>query len=957
LIEALEIRQLLSTSAMSNLGGEPVSFTLHVNGELQEIVGTKTVNVGSAQGLYQGTDASGDEVVYELANQTIKEFTPTKGWVSDGSASKVVQTQAHDVFFTRGSTLEVANGVPGSATTILSNVPSLTLSGGGAVAQIGSYISAGVSVQSYKNVPITVLFSNVQLNVGHFASAFVSGVISDLQKFTKPLQPLADALTKPLLPGWGFTAVGLLSELGFGSQANALQGFALTISALDGISPTIAATTSWIDIGSIAVSVGSQLKPTTTKVLATASAIQSKFNSGTASALAELKAIPGLQVSISNPTWLLELITGQNPALFSYALNYPNLLSVSTEQLLATIPVSPETLTEIDLRATLGLNVGASATFGADATGFFLQNAKASANISVGIAGIVNEADLAGFQLSGALTGKLSTSVTGANGTGKVYIGKAGAGITFTGPSLSFGITAKFLNPLDMIDLAIQDYGSYLKGLLGTDLQTVVQLLQGKGISTTAIAAALQTLYGLTPPAIASLLYKLNFSIADIATSLYHGVKDAIGSVKDIDLVAGALSKGLSLGLQELTQALSGFDNSVSDVARALYSVGGTIGDIATDIYYWWEGSVRPDLGSLVGALSRQDDNIHDVFNVLYGLYPLNYLVPALWSSWDGTTSMNVFDLVGALSAVSPDDLDAVVYYLYLGDKSARDIAVAVWNFWDGTKVWASSDLATTLGELTSALSLVDKSVSDVVVALYAVDESVDDVANAAWHWWNGVRNWTFDNLAGVLSTVDESVSDIVEAIYSVDQDLVAAAHAVWYGWQGFQSWTFNNLAGALSMVDDSVFDVAKALYPINSSLTVVAHAIWYDWADTVNWTFGNLAGALSAVDDSVFDVVKALYPIDTNLSHLAQAVWNDWVNVVNWNLNDLSGVLSSVDDSLGDVVGALSSVCSNADYVASAVWHDWENTKNWSLNSLEGILGDVGGAVDQVWNVVTSIL
>lgn len=221
------------------------------------------------------------------------------------------------------------------------------------------------------------------------------------------------------------------------------------------------------------------------------------------SLLSQLRSIPGLQVGIDSPSQLLKLITGEKATLFSYTLSVPQEISVNAQQQLAAIPVSPETLTEIDIYANLGVSVSATLTFGFDTpgfqagnltNGFFIQNDNFTASLSAGLSSLLNEADLAGYEVTGAVTGTVMARLRGANSSGKLYANQIqSGGVVFSAPNWNFGLSAKALGPQQMLTLAIQQFGPYLKSLLGTDYQIAANLLSGNGISFEDIAIVIGT--------------------------------------------------------------------------------------------------------------------------------------------------------------------------------------------------------------------------------------------------------------------------------------------------------------------------------------------------------------------------------------------------------------------------------------------------------------------------------
>lgn len=592
-LEALEDRRLLSASSFSNLGNVPVHFNLQANGHLQETMGSTHNDLGIVQGLYQGKDIKGHQVAFELVNHTLKEFTPTQGWVSLGTADRVASDGTGDVFFTQGSMLFLATGAPGHDLALLSNVRGLTTAGTHDVVQIGPYFKANLTAKlDPSSGAETLSFSNVQMNVGRFAAGFLNNAVTNLQSFTQPLGSLADNLDKPLIPGWGLTTTWLMQQLGYGDAAREIRSFADTIQAINNLPTSLTGSHSWVTLGSFSAQVKSPTQLVTISSQPSHAAdITSQLGGRVSAALAQLRSIPGLTIALDDPQQLMKLITGENTTLFSYTLKVPSAISVTAHQQLAAIPVSPETLTELDVYANFGLNLSAAATFGFDtsgfragnfAEGFFIQNANATASLTAGLSGLLNEANLAGYQVTGEATGSITASLRGADRSGKLYLNQIEhGGITFSAPSWSDGLSAKALGPQQMLTLAIQQYDPYVKELLGSDAQIAANILKGKSVSFTNIAQVLGSLYGVPPEVTAGVLTRLNATAAQVAGALksaFHtDALQAAGVLSDIGVGASDIASALRHDFGDTDQAAARILNQVgtsgSDIAQALQSV------------------------------------------------------------------------------------------------------------------------------------------------------------------------------------------------------------------------------------------------------------------------------------------------------------------------------------------------------------------------------------------------
>lgn len=131
-IEALEERQLLSASAVSNFGNVSVQFNLRDDGHLLQIIGQVQTDIGSGvQGLYQGKNSSGQDVAYRRQNGELYQYTGA-GWVDLsglGATDTVAVDKSGAVFFTGGSLLIQATGAgvggPYGSTVLTSSVQGL----------------------------------------------------------------------------------------------------------------------------------------------------------------------------------------------------------------------------------------------------------------------------------------------------------------------------------------------------------------------------------------------------------------------------------------------------------------------------------------------------------------------------------------------------------------------------------------------------------------------------------------------------------------------------------------------------------------------------------------------------------------------------------------------------------------------------------------------------------------
>ncbi len=674
-VEVLEDRQLLAATATSNLMNVPVQFSLLPNGHLIEKMGKVQSDLGIVQGLYQGRDIAGHEVAYDVVNNVLREFVPKSQWMAIGTANEVAQNSSGNVFFTQGSTLNLATGAPGVKLPVLVNVSGLTNAGSQAVVQVGSYFEANLTAQLSTFSGTKLQFSNVQMNVGGFAANFLRNALADLQSFTEPLQPLTNALENPLIPGFGFTTSWVMQQLGYGQAASEAETFANAIHAINSLSLPTSVNSAWLTLGKFTAQVqsGTQLVTLGSTVISTAQ-IDSQLGS-ISSVLAQFRSIPGLQVAIDDPKQLLKLITGENTTLFSYTLGIPQAISVAVQQPLAAIPVSPVTLTEIDIEANLGFSVSAKATFGFDtsgfktgnlANGFFIQNASLSASLETGLSGLLNEADLAGYQLTGAVTGSITASLRGANSSGKVYTSQfKSGGITFSPPNWNFGITTQFLGPGPMLTLAIHQFGSYLQELLGADYQIAANILHGDGVTFNDIAVAMGTLYGIPPQTTAGILKKLNGSASQIADALRGAYQTTAAQAVsilsnagfDVTQVTGALASAFNSTDKTAAYWLNQAGANTTAIAQALASV---FGDTDKTAAYW---------------LNQAGANTTAIAQALASVFGDTDQTVAYWLTQAG---VDAADIAQALASVFNDADTSAAYWLYEAGQGFNDILTAL---------------------------------------------------------------------------------------------------------------------------------------------------------------------------------------------------------------------------------------------------------------------------------------
>ncbi len=695
--EPLEGRQLMATTAISNLLNVPVQFKLQSNSHLVETTGKVSTDLGVVQGLYQGKDHTGTLVAYELVNNTLKEFVPKSPWVTVGTVGQSAQNANDNVFFTQGSTLFLATGVPGAKLPVLADVQSLSTAGTQAVVQVGPYLTANLTASLGGSSGTSLSFTNVQLNLGGFASSFLGKAIADLQAFTRPLQPLADDLETPFIAGSNFTTLWVMQQLGYGQAAGYARTFADTVHAINALTPPVAGTATSVNLGSFTAQVQSPTQLVTVgSTLASVAQVDSHLGS-LAPVFAQLRSIPGLRLAIDDPQQLLSLVTGKASTLFTYTLSVPQAISVSVQQQLAAIPVSPVTLTEVDIYANLGVSASAQATFGFDTTGyqsgnlangFFIQNASLNARLTAGLSGLLNEADLAGYQITGAVTGSVTASLHGASGSNKVYANQfMTGGLVFSAPNWNFGITTQFLGPQEMLSLAIHQFGPYLKNLVGTDAQIATDILKGNGVNVDDIAVALGTVYGIPPQTTAGILKAAGFAASDVIAGV-----DSL-STKETQQTLATWLRYAGFGVSDVVAGLhSAFYETDQSLAQVLHAAGFAASDVIAGVDSLFTKETDKSLTQWL------HDAGFDATDIAEGLASAFKETDQSLAQWFYDAGVSASDMAVALQVTCKDSYQDAAYWMSQAGVGAADVTSAVASIFHVS----TQDVSNLLGQIES---------------------------------------------------------------------------------------------------------------------------------------------------------------------------------------------------------------------------------------------------------------
>jgi hypothetical protein len=124
-VESVERRQLLTSSAVSTLGGVSAAFSLDNGGNLSETLAGKTYALGGGiTGLFQGHDAAGHRSAFITENGQLYESTPGVNsgwtWIASPASNQVVEDQAFDVLYQTNGTLYETTGAMPSGNTPMS---------------------------------------------------------------------------------------------------------------------------------------------------------------------------------------------------------------------------------------------------------------------------------------------------------------------------------------------------------------------------------------------------------------------------------------------------------------------------------------------------------------------------------------------------------------------------------------------------------------------------------------------------------------------------------------------------------------------------------------------------------------------------------------------------------------------------------------------------------------------
>jgi hypothetical protein len=753
-VEQLETREVLSTSAISNLGGTLVQFNWQ-SGDLMMTQGQTTKDLGQAQGLFQGKDASGHQLAFELMNQQLSEFN--------------------------GSTFVPLAGTPAA---ILSDFNTLMIYGGNGHLQIGSYIQADVNVQIDSHTGSTqVDFNNVQINLSKFAGDFLGKAVSTLQSFTKDLEPLAKVLNKKLIDAGpeSLTTIALLKDVAmfkgpdYLAAAQTAESLAKTIDTINTNLPALLPSTDGIiRLGNFSAQINATgglttLNSTVSIDTSAASEIQTALG-GFSDMLKSMHDI-GADIKLDDPRQLLKLVTGEAANLMTYTPSY-NINLADFSQRLASIPISPETGTELDIDLVGRLNLTVQATVGFDtsgfakgnlADGFFIQNAKATMDLKIGPAGTLNEADLIGYRVAGVLDETVKLQLEGAAGsTGvdptKIYARQIESGqvkIVVT-PQTKYQLECTKLGPQQMLGIAIQQAPAQAK-------QIVDAVGKYLGIGADAVKTALKNNFGQVDSTAAQALNKLGVQadhLASILNAAYGTSSQGCAKIlHDLKVGANDAAAALQTAYQEGNKAVA------SDMHKAQYTASEIAGALKSDF-----SAVNQDIASILSGLQIAPG---DIFWTISGLpnqgvvAGLNAMVGAGLLTNSGNAAAN-FLLTQAKDSLS--DSTATLYHWLTGNNKLHD------TFWSIASV-GGYGMVGGLNGLVQAGLMTNSGNAAATFLLNTAQASLASTATAIYGWVNGNKAYnTFWSIAnGAGKGVANALSAMVGAGFVANDSFVAA--------------------------------------------------------------------------------------------------------------------------------------------------------------------------------------
>jgi hypothetical protein len=526
---------------------------VETNGNVYEQVASRAVNLaligtsailapdGSTWFLGKATvDSAGDHAIYRISNGEVGQMPGVGIRLSVSGGIVSVRNAAGGIILPdlgNGTGLSLQGGnliflTPQRTFLVLQNVQGMTPLGNGAVTvQVGPYLQADLSFQWTTGTMPVVGFLDVRLNAG----ALLGPAIAELQKVTRPLEGVAEKLEAPLpvlstISQWAgqgpYRASRFLGDVtGNPGAAQQIDRFALAVEAINQLPPSPG--DDWIDLGSFTAATGSGVSIVSTA----ARNAWSELGGLTASAAQQLEQQIGVSLPVlDDPRTLFRALAGQNVALFSYALPPVSISSRGSKLLWSyTFVVPPGIPVTVSVTANYSATVGAGATVGGDssgllagnlAQGFFVQNAHADAELTLGLTGQASigtgPIDVQGFHITSVSVSHLDLAaslhflvhagLTGADATGTVRGGQLLSGAARLAVSgsvsgeLSGSLTYKW------VDL------SQVKEKVGETWTTVQDILTGR------ITKVEQDVMGwvnvLTP-------HDVTYTIFDRTTTLY----------------------------------------------------------------------------------------------------------------------------------------------------------------------------------------------------------------------------------------------------------------------------------------------------------------------------------------------------------------------------------------------------------------------------------------------------
>ncbi|HEY1600964.1 MAG TPA: putative Ig domain-containing protein [Pirellulales bacterium] len=242
-------------------------------------------------------------------------------------------------------------------------------------------------------------FDHVSIDVGSFFGSYLASLVTDIQHFTKPMQPIIDVINTPI-PGLSDLGLNVTLRSLLGIEGSGYDDALDAITAIDNIDPSSLGGTGAIDLGSFTLTNDIRLNGPTINTSNVAGDIMQQAQTDAGSSLNQVggDSASGFQFPVlTDPLHsVFAMLTGQDATLFSFKM--PSLtVPLSIEIPILAIPPFAGLFADVSVAFSFDLSVGydthglrefvADTASGADAgkltddilDGFYLDNSTNSA--------------------------------------------------------------------------------------------------------------------------------------------------------------------------------------------------------------------------------------------------------------------------------------------------------------------------------------------------------------------------------------------------------------------------------------------------------------------------------------------------------------------------------------------------------------------------------------------------